>query len=113
MFELLDRFGNKIQPVAKESIDLNVCGIEFKNIELMDVDHITEIHAMLLEEGKALVGNFNEDLITEETFQTGINITIANVGVLLMLIKEKNTAVDARKAEETIEFVGNKCLGGI
>lgn len=114
MFELLDRFGNKIQPVAKDSIDLNVCGIEFKNIELMDVDHLKEIHAMLTEEGKALVGNFDQDLITAETFETGINITIANIGVILMLIKEKTEAAeaeDAKKAEETIEFVGNKALG--
>jgi hypothetical protein len=118
MLELVDRFGNKIQPIAKDSIDLNVCGNELRNIELMDVAQLREIHAMLNEEGKALVGNFDKDLISVETFETGINITIANIGVILMLIKEKTDAEDAKKVVEekkvdSIQSIQDKLMNGL
>lgn len=82
--DLVDRFGNAIPPSTPPEPDVTITSTDgtVLNLSKMTKDELRELHALILDQGKVKIAEFNEDLITEEEMNVAIETTMSYLGLI-------------------------------
>lgn len=96
MLDLVDRFGNPINPPApkeeKQVVHMVVAEDTYENVQDMSREQLDLLREDLVAEAKSFVEAFNTDEITEEDFQRLLNDSFEKIAVVDVLRQQKPAA---------------------